>query len=409
VPSLDHSSGAPEVAELQSIGKKPLVSLEGWARFEAKARNRRIERRLEAARAAIQTRRFADARAAVDELREIDPSLPALTELAAQLALADQQSVQPRVIGPYVAAAATFAALTLAASWAGRDDARLLPLLQSTAVGGTTATAPAAEASLPSHLADVLIEVPTNDAAAATSGEVGKPAVRTPVVAANATRPPETVPVVPRATEPSRPAPPASVRAADAAVPAPLVPVRAEAPPPAPPNVPRELQPPPGAIVERAWEPPPFPPSRPPVETAAASPAPASSLNASAAPPAAGRAGAGSATAVEVDESSLVRDVLRRYQTAYDRLDAGLAHAVWPAVNEAALARAFGDLESQSITFNNCDVRLRADTAAAVCTGSARYTPKVGSREPRVEPRVWNFTLRKRAGGWLIETARAER
>ena len=104
-----------------------------------------------------------------------------------------------------------------------------------------------------------------------------------------------------------------------------------------------------------------------------------------------------------------MRDVLRRYQTAYDRLDAALAHDVWPAVNQAALARAFSDLESQSITFNNCDVRLRAETAAATCTGLARYTPKVGSREARVEPRVWNFTFRKQGRGWLIETARAER
>ena len=156
----------------------------------------------------------------------------------------------------------------------------------------------------------------------------------------------------------------------------------------------------------------PSPPARPPVETETlSSPPVAASLppRVAAATPAPARAPAERASVVDVDETSLVRNVLRRYQTAYDRLDAGLAHEVWPAVNQAALARAFGDLESQSITFNDCDVRLRTDTAAATCTGSARYTPKVGSRESRVEPRVWNFTLRKRAGGWLIETARAER
>jgi hypothetical protein len=145
-----------------------------------------------------------------------------------------------------------------------------------------------------------------------------------------------------------------------------------------------------------------------PVSSAPAASPPASGTLAAAPPPPA-RAPAESARAIDVDETGLVRDALRRYQTAYDRLDAALAHDVWPAVNQAALARAFGDLESQSITFNNCDVRLRDDTAAAMCTGVARYTPKVGSREARVEPRVWNFTLRKRAGGWLIETARAER
>jgi hypothetical protein len=44
-----------------------------------------------------------------------------------------------------------------------------------------------------------------------------------------------------------------------------------------------------------------------------------------------------------------------------------------------------------------------------LCTGSSRYVPKVGSREPRVEQLEWNFTLRKKANDWEIETARAER
>jgi hypothetical protein len=110
VPSLDHSSGAPGLTDLASTAERPLVSLEGWARFEARARNRRIERRLEAARAAIKARRFDEARTALAELHEIDASLPILPELAAQLALAERPSAtRPIVIGPYLAAAATFA------------------------------------------------------------------------------------------------------------------------------------------------------------------------------------------------------------------------------------------------------------------------------------------------------------
>jgi hypothetical protein len=35
--------------------------------------------------------------------------------------------------------------------------------------------------------------------------------------------------------------------------------------------------------------------------------------------------------------------------------------------------------------------------------------PKIGSREPRTESRVWTFTLRKLATDWQIETARADR
>ena len=38
-----------------------------------------------------------------------------------------------------------------------------------------------------------------------------------------------------------------------------------------------------------------------------------------------------------------------------------------------------------------------------------RYIPKIGSREPRTEPRVWSFSLSKAGGVWKIESARAER
>ena len=105
----------------------------------------------------------------------------------------------------------------------------------------------------------------------------------------------------------------------------------------------------------------------------------------------------------------LVRQVLQRYRNAYEGLDARSAQAVWPAVNEAALARAFDGLESQSLTFDACDVRLRGEAASATCHGSARYVPKIGSREPRMEPRVWNFTLHKSGADWKIDAARAER
>jgi hypothetical protein len=110
-----------------------------------------------------------------------------------------------------------------------------------------------------------------------------------------------------------------------------------------------------------------------------------------------------------VDDNLLVKQVLQRYRTAYEGLDAQSAHAIWPAVNQAALARAFDGLESQSLTFDACDVRVRGELATAMCEGSARYVPKIGNREPRIEPRVWNFSLRKAGADWQIESARAER
>ena len=108
-------------------------------------------------------------------------------------------------------------------------------------------------------------------------------------------------------------------------------------------------------------------------------------------------------------DNFLVKQTLQLYRTAYEELDARSAQTVWPAVNQAALARAFDGLASQALTFDMCDVRVRGESATAMCQGSARYVPKIGSREPRVEPRVWTFTLQKNRGDWKIDSARAER
>jgi hypothetical protein len=105
----------------------------------------------------------------------------------------------------------------------------------------------------------------------------------------------------------------------------------------------------------------------------------------------------------------LITQTLQRYRHAYEGLDAQSARSVYPAVNEAALARAFDGLHSQSLAFDVCDMQVRGGSATATCHGSARYVQKIGSREPHTEPRVWNFTLRKNGGDWKIENARAER
>jgi len=108
----------------------------------------------------------------------------------------------------------------------------------------------------------------------------------------------------------------------------------------------------------------------------------------------------------KADDEILVKQALQRYRVAYDGLDAQSAQAVWPAVNQVALARAFDGLSSQALTFDRCDVQLHSETATATCRGTARYVPKIGSREPRTETRVWNFTLRKGGTDWKIDTLR---
>ncbi len=106
-------------------------------------------------------------------------------------------------------------------------------------------------------------------------------------------------------------------------------------------------------------------------------------------------------------ETSAIENVLGRYRTAFNRLDAGAASAVWPSVNEKTLARAFERLEGQDVSFANCKIEVRAVLAEAACSGTARYTPKVGGRTPRAEPRHWTFSLRKANDAWLIDSVEA--
>jgi len=103
-----------------------------------------------------------------------------------------------------------------------------------------------------------------------------------------------------------------------------------------------------------------------------------------------------------------VKDVLDRYRQAYDGLTARSAREVWPEVDEAALARAFAGLRSQKLTFDDCDLEVSGNSASATCYGSARYVPKVGSQDPRIEPRIWSFRLRKSGSDWKIQSMRAE-
>jgi hypothetical protein len=112
--------------------------------------------------------------------------------------------------------------------------------------------------------------------------------------------------------------------------------------------------------------------------------------------------------APRVPDEDLVRDVLQQYRVAYEHLDARSAAAVWPRVDRSALERAFEGLVSQRLTFDSCNVEVRSSAGTAVCRGSTRYVPKIGSREPRIEPRTWTFSLRKAGSDWRIDTARVE-
>jgi hypothetical protein len=136
----------------------------------------------------------------------------------------------------------------------------------------------------------------------------------------------------------------------------------------------------------------PEPPAILPDEPVAARPEPAQ-----AAPPTA-------APVVRVDEEAAIRATLGRYRDAYEHLDAGAAKRVWPGVDERALSKAFSNLESQSITFNDCRTTLGTGSAIAFCRGTATYVGRFGSRNGQTQDRQWAFSFRKDGNAWTIES-----
>ena len=119
-------------------------------------------------------------------------------------------------------------------------------------------------------------------------------------------------------------------------------------------------------------------------------------------PPAAPPAEAPRPTAPVVDEHAAVRATLGRYASAYSDLNTAAAHAVWPGVDERALARAFDSLSSQRVRLGTCEVGVNGATARAICHGTASWTPKVGGGQ-QTKSRTWTFEyLRQTRGTWQI-------
>ena len=335
----DATPGAPAAS---STSEEPSATLPpAYAKFEQRARRRRVDCRVDAARAAIDRHRLGDAAAALDEVIDLEPDLPELAELTARFDALRRAAATPHR-GPWMAAAAVFAAALLSATWVQESSSLLSRQIAVAAplLAPLTPIVAMAEMAAPVAVTDPIGE---RERAAEPARSETAPQATTdahPFLPLDPLRLPVTIaaesPAAPPATEPG------------------------------PGPGPQEF-----AVVPVSMSVP--------------------------------------ASVDSPDESQFVRQALQQYRSAYERLDAQSAQSVWPAVNGAALARAFDGLESQSLTFDACDVRLRGEGATATCRGSARYVTKAGSRDPHVEPRVWNFTLHKAGGDWKIDSARAER
>ncbi len=372
------------------------VDAQSWLGFEHRIQERRYRGLLEAIAAASARGDGIAARIALEEARELRPDAPELDEVAGRVALL------PAGI-PTVSASGHIWSRTVGAVALLVVGVALLTALDVARSNGPAAPEPVV--ALPMAPAvDLQAEAADRrhfdeDLTPATAEE---PVVVT-IPVADDPAPFEALPV--------RPAPPARTPPADPPrVPQPAVRaaavVDAAADAPLRGDIPDELV----ALLPRreAVMASPLPRAsgllliRPPVVSPGATVSPDPALvSAAAAPPAV-------VAPVRQDETH-VASVLDRYAQAFDALDARAARAVWPSVDERALARAFAGLESQHVSFDDCSIDVRGEFANASCRGRASYVGKIGSRQPRTEPRQWRFELRRDGEAWKIESALAVR
>jgi hypothetical protein len=110
-----------------------------------------------------------------------------------------------------------------------------------------------------------------------------------------------------------------------------------------------------------------------------------------------------------VTDDSRINALLNQYTSAYGQLNASAVRSIWPTVDERALAKAFANLSSQTMSFDNCDINVNGATARASCRGRASYVVKVGSQERHNEPRTVRFDLKRDGEGWKIQKAETSR
>jgi hypothetical protein len=399
-----------------SIGDSPAaaehVTTPQWQSFEHRMRQRRADRCVQRAAAAVELGRFDEAREALGEARGLDPLHRGLQELSDRIdVLTAPPPVPPvRAGAPLRIAAVACLALLMSglAGWvawrewpqAGLPQAetatdvylprdviaqRTPPPLPADAAAPEQSIAPPSAEPAP----EAAIEVATDPERAAVAPNAAAPASRAPEPVATAGPDERSARVDDRRSTPL-PIPPRAPSETTEA------PARSDEPPASAPRV----APPP---TVNALPPAPLP--TPGVSTFPTAGVPTPSAPPAPAPPAAeakpDTTDTVRPTPTAADERAAVRATLGRYEAAYSALDTTAASAVWPTVDRRALERAFDSLASQRVTLNICEVGVDGQRARANCSGRATWTPKVGGGT-QTQARQWTFDLRRADGGWQI-------
>jgi hypothetical protein len=149
---------------------------------------------------------------------------------------------------------------------------------------------------------------------------------------------------------------------------------------------------------------PPAAPQQPPVQpvTPPASPPPATAQPIAPQPTTPPATGGGVAQQRQIEENA-IRDVVRRYASAYTALRSDMVKEVYPGVDEPGLRRVFSQARRYTVdvVITTLDLNPTSTTAVVNGTWSVNVEPKVGTRrEDRSAPVRLN--LRKSGGTWII-------
>jgi hypothetical protein len=107
-------------------------------------------------------------------------------------------------------------------------------------------------------------------------------------------------------------------------------------------------------------------------------------------------------------ETIAVRDLLHRYEQAYDRLDAQGAAAIWSTVDSRSLERAFSLLRYQELVLDDCSIAVTESNATAQCPGRLRYARRIGDGTAKTEYHVWMIEFARAGESWRIVRVTAQ-
>jgi hypothetical protein len=107
-------------------------------------------------------------------------------------------------------------------------------------------------------------------------------------------------------------------------------------------------------------------------------------------------------------ESVALDEILKRYEQAYDRLDANAAASIWPSVDSRALSRAFARLRQQDLELGSCSFAISESAATAQCSGRLGYAQRVGDTTPKSERHVWTIQFARVGELWRIVNVSAQ-